>query len=161
MGVDLGMLPSASVGGELRAGVLFSGWSIEARAAAWLPRPAESSSVAGAGGDFALLDAGALGCWHNEPWEALALRLCAGPLLLSLWGSGYGVEAPANDHAFFGAAAAEATFLVAIAPRTSLRLGVAGLVPFRRPTFAIHEVGQIHRPSAVGGRASLGFEVVF
>ena len=161
IGVDLGVLPSASVGGELRAGLLFSSWSVEVRAAAWLPRSAESASVADAGGDFTLLDVGALGCLRLEPGQALSVRTCAGPALLSLWGKGYGVTAPAEEHANFGAAAAEATLLVAIAARTSLRLGVGGLVPFRRPTFAIHEVGQIHRPSAVAGRASLGFEVAF
>lgn len=161
MGADLGTLPSASVGGELRAGLLFSVWSVEVRAAAWLPRPADSSSVPGAGGDFTLIDAGALGCLHLTPWQALSLRLCAGPQLLSLWGSGYGVTAPGEEQAFFGAAAAEAALLVAIAAHTSLRLGVGGLVPFQRPSFAIHEVGEIHRPSAVSGRFSLGFELAF
>jgi hypothetical protein len=80
---------------------------------------------------------------------------------LSLWGTGYGVEAPGDDQALFAGAEAEAAFLVAISSRTSLRLGLGALVPFSRPAFAIHDVGAIHRPSAVSARAALGFEVRF
>jgi hypothetical protein len=161
VGAELGVLPSVSLGGELRAGLLFSGWSLEGRAAAWLPRRAESSSLAGAGGEFTLLDAGILGCLRSAPWEAPSIQLCAGPVLLSLRGEGYGVQTPAHDEALFAGAAAEGALLIAISPHLSLRPALGALVPFDRPTFAIRAVGPIHRPSAAAARASLGFEVKF
>lgn len=161
VGADLGTLPSASLGGELRGGVLFPGWSVEARAAAWLPRREESPKVPGAGGEFTLLDAGLLGCLRQAPWEAVSIQVCAGSALLALRGEGYGVETSTEDTAVFAGATGEGALFVGLAARTSLRLGLGALVPFRRPAFAIHGVGEIHRPSAVSGRAALGFEVTF
>ena len=161
VGAEVGVLPSVSLGGELRAGLLFSGWSLEGRAAAWLPRRAESSSLAGAGGEFTLLDAGILGCLRSAPWEAPSIQLCAGPVLLSLRGEGYGVQTTARDDALFAGAAAEGALLIAISPHLSLRPALGALVPFHRPTFAIQAVGPIHRPNAAAARASLGFEVKF
>jgi hypothetical protein len=158
---EFGVLPAGSVGGEVRAGVLFSGWSIEGRGAAWLPRHAESPSVAGAGGEFTLFEAGILGCFRGAPWSGPSVQGCGGPALLSLQGVGYGVQTPGRDGALFAAAVAEAALLVAISPQLSLRPALGALVPFRRPTFAIHEVGTIHRPSAAAARVSIGFEVRF
>jgi hypothetical protein len=161
VGAEVGVLPSVSLGSELRAGLLFSGWSLEGRASAWLPRRAESSSLAGAGGEFTLLDAGILGCLRSAPWEAPSIQVCAGPVLLSLRGEGYGVQTTARDDALFAGAAAEGALLIAIYQQLSLRPALGALVPFHRPTFAIHAVGPIHRPSAAAARASLGFEVKF
>ncbi|HKO54147.1 MAG TPA: hypothetical protein VJV79_40845 [Polyangiaceae bacterium] len=158
---ETGTLPSLGFGGELRTGVVFSNWSIEARAAAWLPRSAESSSVSGAGGEFMLLDAGVLGCLRLAQWKAQSMRMCAGPLLLSLSGSAYGVQTPGADTALLAAATAEAAFVVAVSSRTSLRLGLGAVVPFRRPTFAIREADDIHRPSAAGARVAMGVELAF
>ena len=158
---ELGVLPAGSVGGEVRVGLLFPGWSLEGRGAAWLPRDAESPSVPGAGGKFALFEAGILACLRGAPLQALAIQGCAGPVVLSLEGEGYGVRTPGRDGAVFAAAMAETALLIAISPQSSLRPALGALVPFRRPTFAIHEVGSIHRPSAAAARASLGFEVRF
>ncbi len=158
---DLGMLPSASLGGELRGGLLFPNWSLEARATAWLPRRAESPDVAGAGGEFTMFDAGLLGCLRSSGREAPTLQVCAGPVLLWLQGEAYGVAEPGQDEALFFGASGEAALLVALSSRTSLRMGLGALVPFSRPTFAIHDVGPIHRPSAAAARGSLGFEVNF
>lgn len=158
---ELGTLPGASVGGELRTGVLVSGWSVEARANAWVPRRAESESVPGAGGEFSLLDASLLGCLRGAPWEGPLLQGCAGPALLFLEGEGYGVQTPDEEDALFAAAAAEAALLVALSSHLSLRSALGVLVPFRRPTFAIHGVGTIHRPSALSARASVGIEAQF
>ena len=82
-------------------------------------------------------------------------------MLLALRGEGYGVETPAEDEALFAGATAEGALLIAISPHLSLRPALGVLVPFSRPTFAIHDVGPIHRPSAAAARASLGFEVSF
>jgi len=158
---EVGILPAVSLGGELRTGLLFSSWSLEARAAAWVPRRAESSSVAGAGGEFTLFDAGILACLRSAPWEAPSIQVCAGPVLLWLRGEGYGVQSPERDEALFAGATAEGALLIAISQHLSLRPALGVLVPFSRPTFAIHDVGPIHRPSAASARASLGFEVSF
>jgi hypothetical protein len=158
---EYGTLTGGSVGGELRAGVLFSGWSVEGRGAAWLPRHKESESVPGAGGEFSLFEAGILGCLRGALGEGASLQGCTGPALLSLRGEGYGVTTPASEKALFAVLSAELGFLVALSPEVSLRPALGALVPFVRPTFAIHDVGTIHRPSAIAGRASLGFEAQF
>jgi hypothetical protein len=78
-----------------------------------------------------------------------------------MMGEGDGVREPGSASAVFAALHAEVGLLVAISEKVSLRPALGALVPFRRPTFAIHEVGTIHRPSAVAARASLGFEAQF
>jgi hypothetical protein len=158
---ELGVLPGGSVGGEARAGFVGAGWSVEGFARAWLPRHAESPDVEGAGGEFTAFEAGLFGCVRGAPWDGPALQGCAGPALVSLRGEGYGVTAPGSESALFAAAAAEVALLVAISRQLSLRAALGGLVPFRRPSFAIHDVGPIHRPSAVAARAALGLEVQF
>jgi hypothetical protein len=158
---EYGTLPSGSVGGELRMGVLFSIWSLEGRGAAWLPRHAESPDVPGAGGELSLFEAGILGCVRGAPLGGPALHGCAGGAVLSMKGEGDGVREPGSDSAVFAALHAEVGLLIAISEKVSLRPALGALVPFRRPTFAIHEVGTIHRPSAVAARASLGFEAQF
>jgi hypothetical protein len=71
------------------------------------------------------------------------------------------VTTPGREEALFAALSAELGLLIALSREFSLRPALGALVPFRRPTFAIHDVGTIHRPSAVAARASLGFEVLF
>jgi hypothetical protein len=108
-----------------------------------------------------LFEAGILGCLRGALGEGASLQGCAGPTLLSLTGEGYGVATPGRAEALFAALSAEVGLLIALAPEVSLRPALGALVPFVRPTFAIHDVGTIHRPSAVAGRASLGFEAQF
>jgi len=156
-----GILPGGTVGGEVRAGFLSSGWSLEGTGGAWLPRHAESPDVPGAMGTFTLFDAGLLGCFRGALGESAAIQACAGPILLVMRGEGSGVRTPSHDNAFFVSASAEGAFLIAISRRLSLRPGLGLLVPLRRPTFAIHDVGTIHRPSAVAARAFLGLEARF
>ncbi|HEX6271713.1 MAG TPA: hypothetical protein VFZ53_01670 [Polyangiaceae bacterium] len=158
---ELGVLPGGSFGGEVRGGVVLSRFSLEAVARAWLPRHAESPDVAGAGGKFTAFEAGVLGCLRGAPGGGLSAQACAGPFLLSLEGEGYGVTAPGSERALVAAAAGEAALLVAIARHLSLRPALGVLVPFGRPTFAIHDVGAIHRPAAVAARAALGLEARF
>lgn len=158
---EYGTLPGGSLGGEVRGGLLLSGWSIEARASAWVPRRAESPDVPEAGGKFSLFDAALLGCLRGRPSARPAVQGCIGPGLLWLRGEGYGVTMPSSDEALIAAVAAEAALLVAVSRQVSLRPALGALVPLVRPTFAIHDVGTIHRPNAVAFRVSLGFEARF
>jgi len=157
----LGILPGGTVGGELRTGFLSSGWSLEGTGGAWLPRQTESPDVPGAMGRFTLFDAGLLGCFRGALGESVSLQACAGPILLVMHGEGSGVRDPGQDDALFVSVSAEGAVLIAISRRLSLRPGLGALVPLRRPTFAIHDVGTIHRPSAVIARAFLGLEAQF
>jgi len=158
---ELGMLPGGSLGGELRTGFLFSGFSLEAFGTAWLPRNVQSPDVPGAGGTFSAFEAGLLACLRGAPWEGPSLHACAGPALVLLRGKGTGVDVPESAEALFGSASVEAALVIALSSKLSLRPMVGLLVPFRRPVFAIHEVGTIHQPSVVTVRAGLGLEARF
>jgi hypothetical protein len=126
-----------------------------------VPRRAESPDVPTAGGKFSLVDAALFGCLRGTPAASPAVQGCVGPALLWLRGEGYGVTVPSSDEALIAAVAAEAALVVAISRQVSLRPALGALVPLVRPTFAIHDVGTIHRPSAVSFRVSLGFEARF
>jgi hypothetical protein len=156
---DLGTLPAVSPGAELRIGLLLPGWSLEARGAAFWPRDAESPTVRGAGGEFRLLEAGVLGCRVSATKPSFAA--CAGPSLLAMRGRAFGVSDAAQASAVWAAASAEGAALLPLSRVLALRAMVGALVSVNRPTFAIHGVGAVHRPSFISARGALGLQVRF
>ncbi|WP_437317972.1 hypothetical protein [Sorangium sp. So ce385] len=158
---DLGTLPGASLGVGARVALGRRRVRLGLHGALW---PGRSTTIASGpegtpiGGSFALAVVGVEGC--GEP-TALPVALCGGLELDHLTGTGLGVRFPAS------ASATWLSFSAGLDARFSLLgpLGAAAhaalLIPTRRERFAIDDVGLVHRPSAVAGRASLGLELSF
>jgi hypothetical protein len=156
---DIGTLPYASPGAELRIGLWMPSWLLEARAVAFWPRDAASRTVAGAGGEFRLLEAGVLGCRVSATKPSFAA--CAGPALLTMRGRAFGVTDAEQASAVWVAASAEGAALFPVSSVFALRAMVGALVSIQRPTFAIRGLGSVHRPGLIAARMGLGLQVRF
>lgn len=158
---DLGTLPGASLGVGARVALGHRRVRLGLHGALW---PGRSTTIASGpegtpiGGSFGLAVVGVEGC--GEP-AALPVALCGGLELDHLTGTGLGVRFPAS------ASATWLSFSAGLDARFSILgpLGAAAhaalLIPMRRERFGIDDVGLVHQPSAVAGRASLGLELSF
>lgn len=93
---------------------------------------------------------------------ALTGFLCGGWELGRLEGSGTGVPEPRRGSAFWTAPRLDAQLSwgpLAGPVRLAAQLGVAA--PLKRDDFFLRDLGSVHRPPAVVGRAGLGLEVRF
>jgi hypothetical protein len=156
---EVGTLPYASLGAELRIGLHSPGWALEARGAAFWPRDAESRTEPGAGGKFWLREAGVLACGKSATRPSFVA--CVGPSLLVMQGRAFGVTDADQASAVWVAASAEAATLFPFSSVLAVRAMVGADASVRRPTFAIRGVGSIHRPSFIAARGALGLQVRF
>lgn len=162
---DVGTLADPALGVEGRLGVAVNRLRIEARAAYWPTRrktvaPLANGDVPGA--TFTLLEAGLQACLEAFPAASrsrFGLALCADPEIDALNGAGFGVTVPAKASKTWLSFSAAIEGRVAIASRVRLFLRLAGVVPTEREHFALRGVGEIYRPTPVGGRGTLGFEL--
>jgi hypothetical protein len=156
---EVGTLPYASLGAELRIGLHLPSWALEARGAAFWPRDAESQTEPGAGGRFWLREAGVLACGMSATKPSFVA--CVGPSLLAMQGRAFGVSDVEQASALWVAASVEGAALFPFSSVFALRAMVGADVSVRQPTFAIRGVGPIHRPSFIAARGALGLEVRF
>lgn len=156
---EVGALPYASVGAELRIGLRLPRWALEARGAAFWPRDAKSLTEPGAGGRFWLQEAGVVACGMTATKPSFVA--CVGPSLFAMQGRAFGVSDVEQASALWLAASAEGAALFPFSAALALRAVIGADVSVRRPTFAIRGVGSIHRPSLIAARGALGLEVRF
>jgi hypothetical protein len=90
---------------------------------------------------------------------SLELGACAGGELGWLEGSGAGLDVDRSGGALWGALRADVTARWALGWGVGLDVALAALVPVERHEFAIAGVGQVHQPSMVVGRASVGLSI--
>lgn len=156
---DLGVLPGATFGFGLAAGVVWPRWRIELDGTAhpW------SSVVqpSWAGGELRVLArAGARACRVGERGR-LALDVCLGAAAASIRGTGRGITDPATDEAMWLAVTAGVAGGVRLAGWLWLRAELLGGLSAVRPSFRIEGVGEIYRPSVMTGRVAIGVETRF
>ncbi|HTV20150.1 MAG TPA: hypothetical protein VMG12_15810 [Polyangiaceae bacterium] len=157
---DAGSLPNPGVGasagvslGRGRFGLRAGGtWFFEQHASV------DTIAAAPAGADLALLVGALSGCllpFGNVDSSVVALG-CAGWELGRMSGKGTGVQQPRQGAALWNAPRLDAGASVALGS-TGLRLDalLTLAVPLGRENFTLDEVGSVHRPAAVVGRASL------
>jgi hypothetical protein len=157
---DTGTLPS--MGWGLGAG-LELGWpGFELRALGTLLPEREgtvdASDASSPGAEIGLLAGGVLACLPVALHEsALALSACAGGELGALSGDGTGVSTPYHQRTLWAAARFDVVARWAL-PQTALAIEalVTAAAPLTRDEFVLKDIGSVHRPEGVLGRAALG-----
>lgn len=155
---DVGALPAPAAGGELSFGIRRCALGATAAVRGLYPRTGEAELDAGAGGDFWLLAAGGAAALRAD-LGALAIGGRAGLEAGAMSGRGVGINHPDAGRALWLAASGGVTLAVPLGARLAAVLGVDLVVPLRRPRFIIDDLGAVHRPAAVTGRAALGLEL--
>ncbi|HEY8142271.1 MAG TPA: hypothetical protein VIG06_06355 [Kofleriaceae bacterium] len=155
---DLGALPGPAGGGELSFGLRRCAFGASAGVLGLAPRTGEAALDAGAGGDVWLL-AGAGAATFRRDLGAVGLGARAGLEAGAMSGRGVGINHPDAGRALWLAASGGVTLAVPLGARLAAVLGLDLVVPLRRPRFIIDDLGAVHRPAAVTGRAALGLEL--
>jgi hypothetical protein len=157
---DTGTLPSMGWGVGLGVEL---GWpSFELRAlGTLLPERAgtiDASAPSSPGARIGLLAGGLLACLPLELQQAtLGLSACAGGELGALSGDGTGVSTSYHQRTLWAAARFDVVTRWTI-PRTVLAIEalVTAAAPLTRDEFILKDIGSVHRPESVLGRAALG-----
>jgi hypothetical protein len=160
---NLGELPSPGGGAELAVGWTPRPLRAEILGDAWLGQSAALASRPGVGGDLRELALGARGCLDFVV-AAIDAGPCVGLRVVSMAGSGFGARATFSGSALWAEATAGAFVAARIAGPLALRVVAEGLVPLRRPDFVVLHDGvteSLHRPTALGGKATIGAELRF
>jgi hypothetical protein len=162
---DLGALPGPALGAEARVGIFFRRLRLEGRAGYW---PTQRKSIAAlASGDvpgatFTLWNVGLQACleaFAQRSTSRIGLALCAGPEIDVLNGAGFGVTVPARANTTWFSISAAIEGRMTIAGRVKAFSSFAAVIPTQREHFALRGVGELYRPSALGGRGILGVEL--
>jgi hypothetical protein len=159
--VDAGTLPDWGYGARLRLGLEVDRWSLVLAYGAWLPHSSRSEALAGAGGNFTLMEASLGGCFQSSRSARFSIQVCGGPVLVGMRGAGFGVTDPGQATALWGALFAEAALRARATRSVAARLGIGGLAHLDRPRFALRNVGPVHRPHSLAAQAELSLEVLF
>jgi hypothetical protein len=159
--VDAGSLPAWAYGGRLTFGVATSHASLELRSTLWLPRTQVSASSPSAGGRFTMAEQAIALCGGSDRTRRLAVGVCAGPALVWMRGTGFGVTDPGSASALWPAAFVEGAAQIGLTRGLALRAAVGASASWLTPTFAIRQVGTIHTPHAGVARAALGVSYGF
>lgn len=159
--IGSGEMPDGAMGLGARFAAGGGTFSAQLRGDLWFPRDASSAAKPSAGGSFDAVDVGLGACLTARPDRRLGPNLCAGAAVTGTHAAGFGVNNPGAATAIFAGAFLEGALRVKLTMRNALRLGVEGLVPFERPSFALAGVGAVFRPAPIWLRGSLGWELNF
>jgi hypothetical protein len=157
---DTGTLPAMAWGLGVGAGL---GWpAFELRALGTLLPERKGSVDPGdprsAGAEIGLLAGGVMACLPLAlNHAALELSACAGGELGALSGSGTGVSTPYHQRTLWAAARFDAAARWML-PHTALAIEalLTAAAPLSRDEFVLRDIGSVHRPESVLGRAALG-----
>jgi hypothetical protein len=122
----------------------------------------DASDPGSPGAEIGLVAGSMLACLPMTPHDAaLDLSACAGGELGALSGSGTGVSRPYHQRTLWAAVRFD---MVArwVIPQTALSIEglVTAAAPFTRDEFILKDIGSVHRPESVLGRAALGVRLV-
>jgi hypothetical protein len=154
-GIQAGLLPKA--GPELSAAIGVS----TRRVGAFLTAsyvPAQDARLSGqeAGGRLWAASANLLGCWSALAGAAGSVGPCAGGELSRVAGRGLDVDEPKDGAIIWGSVVAGVSGGLRLSPSFELRGTVLGLVPLARPEVFLDDIGQVHEPGRLTGRAQAG-----
>jgi hypothetical protein len=156
--VDVGLLPSAAIGGGFAVGVSpVDRLVVEIAGDFWGAQDGHVDATRGA--TFHLLSAGARACWAIT--RTAEISPCVGAEILRLSASGFGASKIGDADAIAWAPELAATGRVPLAGPLSVRVGLGAIAPMSRQSFVITSAGTVHRPGAVAARGWLGPEVRF
>lgn len=155
---DTGSLPAAGFGAEIGARLAGSRFELHARGLLLPSREAsiDTGEPSSPGAELGLLAGALLGCVPLSH-GVVDLAACAGAELGQLSGRGTHVATPHERRSLWSAARLD---LTARKPLPSLplalELGFSAAAPLLRDDFILKDIGTVHRPANVVGRASLG-----
>lgn len=157
-----GSMPGFEASAGLHLGVV-RGWaSLELRVAGWLPATAYSAIEPSAGADFLMFAVTPTGCARYGPEnEGLRIDTCAGLGAAAMTARGFGMSVPGQASARWAVAMLEQAGLLGLSRHIGLRAAIAIVRPLSRPTFAIENLENIHRPRTFGLSGSLAGEVSY
>lgn len=152
-------LPSAELGGGGSLAWTPGALRIELDGGASAPQSRTApESTAGARFTAAAVGAGACHAIARRPVE---LSPCAGARVHFVYARGFGATANYDASARWAAVDAGLLARVPITSSFALRARLDGEVPLARPTFAVEDVGDVHRPRPIGARGTFGAELTF
>jgi hypothetical protein len=158
---DAGSLPAPGLGASLGVELGAESWQLRAQGTLFVDQRHQVGSAAGGapGAELRLVTGALLGCVVpvGSASSPLQLRACTGWELGRLSGTGTGVAAPRRGNALWSAPLVELGVLWPISG-TRLKLGalIVAAAPLGRDDFVLRDVGHVHRPGSVVGRAALG-----
>lgn len=162
---DTGSLPAPGVGIALGLDVAWTG--VELRALGLL-LPSREGSIdandpASPGADIHLVTGGALVCLPlSTNATSVVIAACAGGELGRLSGRGTHVDRPYSSATWWLAARADVAARWTLLVRAlELELVITAAAPLSRDEFVLRDIGSVHQPANVVGRASLGLRVDF
>jgi hypothetical protein len=156
---DASTLPSPAVGAAASLSFTTGRLRVELGARRWASQSA-ALTTADAGARFTMTSAGLRSCWtvlRAGPFEGSP---CVGADLAFVDAAGYGAQTNYAATARWFDAAVGALARMKLARWLALRATLEVVVPLSRPTFVVEGEGDVHRPPAVGGVASLGAEAL-
>lgn len=157
---DTGTLPSMGWGLGVGAELGWPGFELRALGTLLPEREGtiDASDARSPGAEIGLLAGGVLACLPVALHEAaLALSACAGGELGALSGDGTGVSTPYHQRTLWAAARFDVVARWAL-PHTAVAIEalVTAAAPLTRDEFILKDIGRVHRPESVLGRAALG-----
>ena len=156
---DSTSLPAPAVGG--RAGLAWTpGRARVELAGAYFLGQSKTTDTSQAGASFALLVAGARGCWALAR-GAIELSPCAGADVQRVSAKGFGAATNYDASAAWVSATGGALVRFPVTSWLALRGEADALVPLTRPRFVVEGDGAVHKPAAIGLRAGIGAEILF
>jgi len=157
LGAELGILPA--LGPEIGAALGLSLRPITVWLGVSYAKAQDVTLSDGQGGRLWAGSASLLGCWAIPAGPSATIEPCAGAELDRVEGHGTGVTDPETGAIFGTSAVAGLSASIELAPRLSLRGSVQGLVPLGAPRVFLEDIGQIHQPGPVLGRAHAGLSL--
>ena len=124
------------------------------------PQDTYVSGSSGPGGSVWFASGTALACWNFAP-APVQLGACAGGAITRVAGRGHGVTSPRSDATSFPSATAGMTLGVALLSPFVVKISGFALVPLRRPSLFLEDLGQVQRPAVLGGEVRAGAELQF
>ncbi|MFT3776626.1 MAG: hypothetical protein QM820_65640 [Minicystis sp.] len=158
---DAGTLPGVAFAAGGAAALSLGALRFELSAGAWPSRSAVIAARPTAGGDVSLVAGSAGACYGLLAPGPFDLAPCLAMEIGRLHASGFGVTTPGEGNALWAAAKGGARFAWSPASRVAIVLRLEAAVPFVRRAFVVENLGEVHRPGPVSGRAGGGVEISF
>jgi hypothetical protein len=161
---DSGSLPAAGLGLSLSAELRLPRWALRVGGLLLFDQRTalRRAGQPAAGAELGLALGSAALCTRAFSGAALLALVCGGWELGRIEGSGSGVPQPRRGSALWTAPRLDAQLSwgpLAGPVRLWAQLGAAA--PLKRDDFFLRDIGSVHRPPVVVGRAGLGLEVSF
>ena len=160
---DTGSLPAAGFGAEFGARLGTSRIELQARALVLPSREAsiDAGDPASPGAELGLLAGALLGCVPLSH-GVVEVAACAGAEVGQLSGRGTHVATPHERHSLWSAARLDLTARKTLPGLPlALELDFTAAAPLLRDDFILKDIGTVHRPANVVGRAGLGLAWLF